>query len=281
MNINNIPQSDKIGLTVPLIGSWLPVATFLLLAAPSATTAAQAAEKPEEVGTTVAVRNRLTGTIGEQKRRLRKGARVHRDELLETSRKGQAELKLDDDTKLALGPRAQLKLDEFVIGNASESTATIALNFLKGTFRFITGKRNSESYRIKTPSATIGVRGTVFDVYVDRKGDTLVLLHEGEVEICSSARTCRRHNTVGRIVHATVAGVVSLPLKFTGKLIPGLTVARAFPFVGRRLRLDPIPRLRRADIIDAPIRPVKRAGKTIRRGGRTIRRTLRKISPFR
>ena len=281
MNINNIPQSDNPGMSVPLAAIWLLAAAILWLGASSPTTAARAAEKPEEVGTTVSVRNRLTGTIGEEKRRLRKGARVHREELLETSRKGQAELKLDDDTKLALGPRAQLKLDEFVIGKASQSTATVALNFLKGTFRFITGSKNSESYSIKTPSATIGVRGTVFDVYVDRKGDTLVLLHEGEVEICSATRVCRRHNTVGRIVHATVAGIVSLPLKFTGKLIPGVTVARAFPFVGRRLRLDPVRRLRRADIIEVPVKPVKRAGKTIRRGGRTIRRTLRKISPFR
>lgn len=281
MHINNILPSDEFGFTLPLAASWLIAVAVLSLGAPSQMFSANAAEKPEEVGTTVSVRNRLTGTLGEEKRRLRKGARVHREELLETSRKGQAELQLDDDTKLALGPRAQVKLDEFVIGKASQSTTTIALNFLKGTFRFITGKRESESYRIKTPSATIGVRGTVFDVYVDRKGDTLVLLHEGEVEICSAVRACRRHNTVGRIIHATVAGVVSLPLKFTRKLIPGVTVARAFPFVGRRLRLDPIRRLRRADIIDAPIRPVKRAGKTIRRGGRTIRRTLRKVSPFR
>ena len=49
----------------------------------------------------------------------------------------------DDQTKLALGPRAKLKLDDFVIGK-SDGVTTIALNFLKGTFRFITGSKKAE-----------------------------------------------------------------------------------------------------------------------------------------
>ena len=139
----------------------------------------------------------------------------------------------------------------------------------------------SESYRIVTPSATMGIRGTVFDVYVDRRCDTLVLLHEGEVEICSTTGACRRHNSVGRIIHTTVAGVISAPIKFAASLIPGLTVARAFPFVGRRLVVDPVRRLRRADIVvKSAAKPVRRAGKVIRKGTRTIGRTVRKLSPF-
>lgn len=242
--------------------------------------AAGTAAAAKQVGTTVSVRRRLTGTIGTSKRRLRKGARVHLDETLETSRKGRAEFRLDDETKLALGPRARLKLDNFAVGG-SDGIATVTLNFITGTFRFITGSRKSESYRIETPSATIGIRGTVFDVYVDRKGDTLVLLHEGEVEICSRTRRCARHTTVGRIIHASLAGALSLPLKFTRALIPGVSVGRAFPFVGRRLLIDPVRRLRRADIIDKAVtRPVRRTGRAIQRGTRDVGRTIRKLSPF-
>ncbi len=243
--------------------------------------AAGADAAPREVGVTVSVRRRLTGTLGEKKRRLRKGTRVHRDELLETGRRGQAEFQLDDQTKLALGPRARLKLDEFVVPEAASGATAISLNFVRGTFRFITGLMKSDSYKIVTPSATMGIRGTVFDVYVDRRGDTLVLLHEGEVEICSRSGACRRHNTVGRIIHTTVAGVISAPIKFAASMIPGVTVARAFPFVGRRLVVDPVRRLRRADIVvKSATKPVRRAGKTLKKGTRTIRRTIRKLNPF-
>jgi hypothetical protein len=170
-----------------------------------------------------------------------------------------------------------LKLDEFVIGK-SGGTTTIGVNFVKGTFRFITGSQKKDAYSIETPSATIGVRGTVFDVYVDGSGDTLVLLHEGEVNICNKTRTCRRHNSVGRIIHATTAGVLSAPLKFTEGLIPGVTsVGRVFPFVGKALRIDPIRRLRVGSIVE---RPVGKAGETVTKGAGEVGRTIRKALPF-
>jgi len=234
---------------------------------------AQAEPAADEIGTAVVIKREVIATLGADKRDLQEGWRVHRDELLETGAEAQAELKLDDQTKLALGPNAGLKLDEFVIGK-SEGVTTIGVNFLKGTFRFITGSEKKESYRIETPSATIGVRGTVFDVYVDGSGDTLVLLHEGEVNICNRKNTCKRHNSVGRVIHATVAGVISAPLKFSSKLIPGLaSVGTAFPFVGRTLVVDPLKRTISAQ-------PIKKAGRVVTKGARPVGKTIRKVLPF-
>jgi hypothetical protein len=241
----------------------------------------QAAEPDTpEIGTAITIKRDVLATLGDDKRELREGARVRRSEYLETGPESRAELKLDDDTKLALGPNAGLRLDDFVIGK-SDGVTTIGVNFLKGTFRFITGSEKKEAYRIETPSATIGVRGTVFDVYVDGKGETLVLLHEGEVDICSRTRNCQRHNSVGRIVHATVGGILSAPIKFSQGLIPGLKVGRAFPFLGRTLSIDPVRRLKAAQIVDRGVlKPVGKVGNTVRKGGRTIGRTIRKALPF-
>jgi FecR protein len=223
-----------------------------------------------EIGTTVLIKKEVVATLGDIKRDLKEGVRVHRSEYLETGDEAQAELRLDDQTKLALGPNAGLKLDEFAIGK-SDGVTTIGVNFAKGTFRFITGSQKKDAYVIETPSATIGVRGTVFDVYVDGSGDTLVLLHQGEVNICSKTQTCRRHNSVGRIVHATPAGILSAPLKFSAKLIPGLTgVGRAFPFVGKVLRIDPVRRLGAAAIIEQPVT----------KGVNEVGRAMRKVVPF-
>ncbi|MGE0024091.1 MAG: FecR domain-containing protein [Hyphomicrobium sp.] len=227
----------------------------------------------DEIGTAVVIKREVVATLGADKRDLQEGWRVHRDELLETGAEAQAELKLDDQTKLALGPNAGLKLDEFVIGK-SDGVTTIGVNFLKGTFRFITGSEKKEAYRIETPSATIGVRGTVFDVYVDGSGDTLVLLHEGEVNICNRQKTCKKHNSVGRVIHATVAGVISAPLKFTSNLIPGLASAgAAFPFVGKKLIVDPLKRTISAE-------PVKKVGRVVTKSVRRVGKTIRKVLPF-
>jgi hypothetical protein len=224
-----------------------------------------------EVGTAVLIKNKVTGKTGNDERELKTGFRVHRNELLQTGPRAQAELKLDDNTKLALGPDAELRLDEYAV-EASNDTKTIAVKLLKGTLRFLTGKNASEAYKIETPSATIGVRGTVLDVYIAPEGDTLVLLHQGELEVCSRKQTCRPHREAGRIVRTTVPGVVSLPTKWTKGLIPGVRVAQAFPFVGKRLAIDPVRRLTHGAITDGV--------RVFEQGGKSIERTIRKLSPF-
>lgn len=234
-------------------------------------TSAVAAEQAE-VGTTVLAKKKVVGIIGVEERELRKDVRVYRNELVRTGPEAQAELRLDDNTKLALGPDAELRLDEFAVGGGSDARS-IAVRLLKGTLRFLTGRNTSESYKIETPSATIGVRGTVFDIYIGPNGDTFVLLHQGEVEICTRTRACRPHRQVGRVVQATVLGVVSDPIKWTSRLVGGgVTAAKAFPFVGRRLVIDPVRRLTHRGISDDV--------RVLERGGRTIERTIRKISPF-
>lgn len=276
-----MPAADKRSAAATLM--FMVCALCAFLAGGSIPAAGANKIEQAEIGTTVVIRRRVTGTLGDSKRRLRRGVRVFRNEMLETSARSRLELKLDDDTKLALGPSARLYLDDYVVGT-SDGVTKITLKFLKGAFRFITGQNKSEVYEIETPSATIGVRGTVFDVFISKKGDTVVLLHEGEVEICSRARRCRRHNVVGRIVHAALTGFVSEPLKWTGKLIPGVSVTRAFPFVGRRLIIDPIRRLKHAAIVDRPVkgarRVLRKGGRAVERGTRSLGRAIRKISPF-
>ena len=224
-----------------------------------------------EVGTTVLIKKKVTGKLGTDERQLKTGFRVHRNELLQTGPQAQAELKLDDNTKLALGAEAELRLDEYAVA-AGNDTKTIALKLLKGTLRFLTGSNASESYKIETPSATIGVRGTVLDVYIGPGGDTFVLLHQGEVEVCSRARTCRPHRDIGRVVQATVPGIVSQPMKWAATLVPGVGVAQAFPFVGRRLAIDPVRRL--------TLGAIKDDARVFERGSKTIEKPFRKLLPF-
>src|SRR5262245_18110503 len=67
-----------------------------------------------EIGDTVAVKSDVTAEMGEEKRKLAKGAKVHQDETLVTGEKASAEIELLDTTKLAVGPSARIVLDKFV-----------------------------------------------------------------------------------------------------------------------------------------------------------------------
>jgi hypothetical protein len=75
---------------------------------------------------------------------------------------------LKDDTRVALGPNSQLVLDRFAF-NANTNEGDMLVSILKGTLRMVSGllvKANPEQVRLKTPTATIGVRGTDFIVDV-------------------------------------------------------------------------------------------------------------------
>lgn len=257
-------------------GAWWSCGTkapawILALALAIGAGAANADASEPEVGTAVLAKPTVLGIRGTDERPLKTGSRVFRNELVRTGPNAQVELKLDDNTKLALGPDAELRLDEFVVA-PGDGARSIAVRLLKGTLRFLTGRHSSESYKIETPSATIGVRGTVFDIYIGPQGDTFVLLHKGEVEVCSRARSCRSHRRVGRVIHATPLGVVSQPVKWSANLVRGVGVRQAFPFVGRKLVVDPVRRLTHKSITDDL--------RVLDKGGQSIERTLRKISPF-
>ena len=51
---------------------------------------------------------------------------------------GKGEFRLNDDTKLALGPGSRLVLDKFVY-DSDKKAGSIVLDLTKGAFRFITG----------------------------------------------------------------------------------------------------------------------------------------------
>ncbi len=75
-----------------------------------------------------------------------------------TGRVGEAQIKFRDETKLVVGPNSTLVIDAFVF-NADDTARKVSINALRGAFRFISGKSPKDAYTIKTPTATIGIRG--------------------------------------------------------------------------------------------------------------------------
>lgn len=85
---------------------------------------------------------------------------------------------LADETVFTIGPDARLTIDEFVYspaGGAGRLTATVA----RGAFRMISGKvaaAGPDAMRVRTPVATIGIRGTIVGGEVNQRGETFVVL---------------------------------------------------------------------------------------------------------
>lgn len=111
-------------------------------------------------------------------------APVFSGDRIETGPGGEAQIIFRDNTRLVVGPSSSMVIDAFVF-NPDGSAQEVTINVAKGAFRFITGNSNSSAYSIVTPTSTIGVRGTEFDVSVEgRTGITRVVNFSGVTRVC-------------------------------------------------------------------------------------------------
>lgn len=169
---------------------WKNILGILALTAylPVATVTASGAER---VGETVVVRNTVSADgSASGTRQLTVSDAVSAAEVISASVDSHGELRLNDESLVIVGENSSVSLDNFVVaegGNFKSGTLKVA----RGAFRFITGNSQKNAFRIVTPLADIGVRGTVFDVYVDGlSGITKVVLFSGAVNVCTQAGIC-------------------------------------------------------------------------------------------
>ncbi|MDX2308898.1 MAG: FecR domain-containing protein [Hyphomicrobium sp.] len=222
------------------------VASFVTLAAGSVPAGA---DEPQPIGATLSVINVVTAEYNRDTRTLATGDNVRQNELIDVSQDASTELKLNDDTKLALGPGAKLMLDKFVY-DPDQATGSIGVDLVQGAFRFMTGVAQKPSYVVRTPRASITVRGTIFDVYVEPNETTWLLLHEGGVRVCNDRGDCRDHDEAGKLIRITPEGNVSRPTRWaTLSEDAELPFDMAFPFVGTPPTIDPTPIFSRDDIV--------------------------------
>jgi hypothetical protein len=147
-----------------------------------------AASAADPAGTAIAVKQSTTAQGAEGQRTLAAAGPVYSGDRVNTNGGGQAQLLFRDQTKLVVGPNSSVVIDDFVFAS-SATASSVSISAAKGTLRFITGASPKPAYRIKTPTATIGVRGTQIDLSVVA-GVTNFVLWEGAARICDLRNRC-------------------------------------------------------------------------------------------
>ena len=124
--------------------------------------------------------------------------------------KGRLAIQFLDDSVVKLTEHSKLIIDEYIF-DPDPNKSKMALNMASGTARFITGKLgkiNKQNISIKTPTATIGIRGTDFTTTVDELGRSLVILLPDEDGTSS-----------GEITVTTASGVEILNEPFQATMV--------------------------------------------------------------
>jgi hypothetical protein len=118
------------------------------------------------IGSAAAVRNQVDGILNSETRNLASGSSVHSNELIRSADAALAELVFWDKTRLSVGPKSEVRLDKFVY-NPNRGSGAVVIDTSRGVYRFITGVQDPRSYEIKTPYATLGVRGTTLEINLE------------------------------------------------------------------------------------------------------------------
>jgi hypothetical protein len=116
------------------------------------------------------------------------GSDIFMGDVVKTGPAGQVQIKFSDNTELVVGPRSSLTIEDYLL-REDGSAGKLVVNTLAGTFRFVTGNAPKDRYLIKTPTGTIGVRGTAFDWSNTGRG-TAAMLYHGAIEVCTNGGTC-------------------------------------------------------------------------------------------
>lgn len=136
------------------------IAAMLLAAACGAALAGQVA------GTVI----NLSGALMAQKadgtvKALAVRSEVEQGDTLVSEKNTYAQIKFIDNGEITLKPGTTFKVDAYSYDAGKPEGDSASFTLIKGGLRSITGllgKRNKEKFQLKTPTATIGIRGTTF-----------------------------------------------------------------------------------------------------------------------
>ena len=144
---------------------------------------------------------------GEKDVKVEKDLDIFSNDTVKTG-KGQVAIEFLDETRVDITQHSKLIIDDFVY-DPNAKTGKLSLKATLGTVRYASGqiaKNSAQNISIKTPTATVSVRGTDFAMTIDEIGSSTIIL----LPSCNGNGNC----FVGEISVESDAGQVILNQAF-------------------------------------------------------------------
>ena len=167
---------------------------------------------------------------------------VEMDDTIETL-KARVGITFEDGTKVQCTEFSKLVIDTFVY-DPSTGKGKLGMKATMGTVRYASGliaKNNREEVKVKTPTASISVRGTDFSMTVDELGRSLVILLPSLPQYGPPV--------VGQITVSNGLGTVVLTKPYQATFVASTAVVPSSPVL---LNFDDETRVNNMLLIDTP-----------------------------
>ena len=177
---------------------------------------ATAALAQSPIGDASSVQKQVEGVLNRKAQPISTGGSVFQNEHVRTGEESQAQLVFLDSTDLGIGPKSEVTLNRFVY-NPDRGTGRVQIQANRGVFRFVTGSQDKKDYEVVTPSATIHVTGTEFQLLV-AKGYIIVALESGALTVTTNKGRVVALDQPGTSLTVYSDGLVEGPKPFSGTI---------------------------------------------------------------
>lgn len=197
-----------------------------------------------------------------------KGSNIEKNDTVSTNSQGRFKITFVDATIVNITQNSRLIIDDFVYDGNNKNKGKIALKLALGTAKYTSGaiaKGNARGVGIRTPTATIAVRGTDLVMSVDEAGrSTIVLVPEcyNDTDITKINFDC----PTGAIDVMTAAGVVTLDKPFQATMVenayappaPPITINPSLKGMDNNIQIAPLETDGGQSLIDAARESLKK-----------------------
>jgi len=95
------------------------------------------------------------------------GAAIEDGDIIRVGQASNAQIRFDDEAVVALRPQTVFRIDEYNFAGRQDGAEKAVFNLIQGGMRTVTGligKLNRSNYLVRTPTSTVGIRGTNYNL---------------------------------------------------------------------------------------------------------------------
>jgi hypothetical protein len=185
---NTVTIQSKDDMTLPLYRYLFLLLLFLLFS----TVFNQSCIANENLGKTILARGNVTADRADKKASLKRSSPVFRQDILRAGANARAQFRMIDNALINLQQNSALHLRKYNLQSGKENSGVL-MELISGGLRTITGtigKQNKKDYQLRTPIATIGIRGTMYEIEIMPKGGMYVGTWQGAISVRSHSGKC-------------------------------------------------------------------------------------------
>ena len=121
----------------------------------------------------VSIGNVVALDVSGKERRLKRRSKIFQGDTIKLADKSRLQARFIDNQLISLKQNTVFRIDEYRFNGKQDGSESAVMSLLKGGMRSVTGaigKVNKAAYKVKTPIATLGVRGTIWSGQLCQSG---------------------------------------------------------------------------------------------------------------